>query len=160
MKGYSLIELIVVITVTGILVLLTAISVTWQRTEAQLLETRDRLLADIEFIKINSVTREPHGILFFSEKYEVHRLDDKNKDFFRDALEKTVIQAGPDGTVHMPDGMSITWNSCGGNNELWFDRKGLPRCKNWGLGMGTFLLVKGSQKIKLTLDSVGKITYE
>lgn len=131
MKGFTLIELIIVITVIGIVSLLAPIGIDWWLRETRLTETRDKLLADLEFVRRQSVTGEPHGIFFYKNKYEVRRLKDTNRNFVRDSEESTVLFPDPDGTVDLISDMTITWNSCSGNNEIWFDRKGIPRCDNW-----------------------------
>lgn len=46
------------------------------------------------------------------------------------------------------------------DSELWFDRRGVPRCSNWELGMSTVSVVSGSRALPITIDRAGKIRYE
>jgi prepilin-type N-terminal cleavage/methylation domain-containing protein len=160
MRGVTFIELIIVLTIIGIITLLAAVSVRWQANESRLSAMRDKFLADCEFIRINSIAREPHGIFMYPDKYEIRRLHDTNKNFIRDTGESTYLFPAPDGTVLLSEGMSLLWNSCKKNNELWFDRKGIPRCQNWGLGMGTFTFKRDDQKKTISIDRAGRIKYE
>ena len=160
MRGVTFIELIIVLTIIGIITLLAAVSVRWQANESRLSAMRDKFLADCEFIRINSIAREPHGIFMYPDKYEIRRLHDTNKNFIRDTGESTYLFPAPDGTVLLSEGMNLLWNSCKKNNELWFDRKGIPRCQNWGLGMGTFTFKRDDQKKTISIDRAGRIKYE
>jgi prepilin-type N-terminal cleavage/methylation domain-containing protein len=160
MKGFTLIELIIVISVIGIVSVIAPVGIDWWLSETRLTEARDKLLADLEFVRRQSITGEPHGIFFYTNKYEIRHLDDTNDNFVRDAGESAFLFPGSDGTIELMSDVTIAWNSCSGGNELWFDRKGIPRCNNWALGMGTITITKDSRTKGLVINRTGKIKYE
>jgi len=168
-KGITLIELIIVIAIIGIVTLLTTVAIDRWMRETRLTEMRDRLMADIEYVKLQSIARAPYGIFFYSApyRYEIRSLvDDGN--FIRDPGETSNCIADIAGTcdppiagcssaICLPSGMTFTW---GTDNELWFDRKGIPRNSTWGFGIRTITLSKGGSSKEIVIDQAGRIKYE
>ena len=62
--GVTLVELIIVIAIIGIIVLFATIDTGWFQRDARVSEARDRLLADVEDIKIKSLAEVPHAVFF------------------------------------------------------------------------------------------------
>lgn len=156
MRGVTLIELIVVMGILAVLLGFGIISIQWYIQGAKLTEIRDRFLADIEFVKFQSIAKVPNGMYLYSNKYELRTLNDTNENFIKDNTETGILN----NTVDLPSDVTLSWTNCSGDKELWFDRKGIPRCKDWGYGDGVIRLSK-SGKIKLIkLEKTGRIQYE
>lgn len=161
--GVTLVELIIVLAIIGIIVLFATIDTAWFQRDARVTEARDRLLADIEDVKLKSLAQVPHGIVVTggnNTSYTVVQLEDfrcsittttacltdadctggagtcsVTGNFKRDTGEATSTLS----TYNLPTNVRVSWNN---NNvaELWFDRKGVPRSNLWGLGPGTFAI--------------------
>jgi len=151
--GVTLVELIIVLAIIGIIVLFATIDTAWFQRDARVTEARDRLLADVEEVKLKSLAQVPHAIFVTdgnNTSYSVVQLKDykcsvtTTKDcltdtdctggagnctvtgnFKRDVGEETSTLS----TVTLQTGMRIQLT---GTNELWFDRKGIQRTSNWG----------------------------
>lgn len=171
MKGLTLIELVIVIAIIGVVIILAGVNIEWWRRESRLTELRDMLMADIEDVKIRSVTALPHAIFLYTDRYERRSLNDANSNFRRDAGETTNLLPASDGTddndVDLPTNIKLGRT---GGDELWFDRKGIPRTATWALGMTTLtlwydkdgdgLVDTDEQQKELTISSAGRIQYE
>lgn len=66
------------------------------------------------------------------------------------------------------NGVTVAWNRITSAGEcsnaadaiLWFDRKGVPRCSNWGLGMSELSVTMGGRSKTVNIDSAGRTRYE
>ncbi len=191
--GVTLIELLVVLTIIGILSAIVSFSASWFMRESRLIDNRDRLLADLEFMKLNAITKPPHAVFLYSpigslHYYELLELNDADGNFVRDAGELTTkltaseakgYNCDPDSSGGGNDAFcfridyKLTWTNCAGapsNTELWFDRKGIPRCSDWSNGSGIITIwmddnnnngIDAGELTKtITIDSSGRIQYE
>jgi prepilin-type N-terminal cleavage/methylation domain-containing protein len=156
MRGFTLIEMLVVIGIVGILLGLSIISVRWYIYGAKLTEVRDQFIADLEFVKLQSITKVPNGIYLYNNKYEIRVLNDTNGNFIRDTAENTTVN----NTINLPSNLTLTWTTCNGDKELWFDRKGIPRCKDWEYGDGQISFIKSGNTKTIKLEKTGRIQYE
>lgn len=192
-RGVTLIELLIVLAIIGILIALTTFAVDWFMRESRLNEHRDKLVADLEFVKLHSVTKSPRAVFLFAPAspaqhyYELHRLNDTNGNLLPDAGETTPnigetdakgYDCETDGTnagldaFCLPADYKMQWTNCAGpaNGQIWFDRKGIPRCSTWALGNGTITLwrdANGNSSLDadelrktIIIDIAGKIRYE
>lgn len=158
--GVTLIELIIVIAIIGIIALFVTMDVSWFMRDTRLSEARDRLLADIEDIKLKSLAKVPHGIFVTggnSTSYSIVQL----KDFRCSVATTTACLTDADctggaGTCSVTGNFkrdsgeaystlsTVTLNTnyrisfSDGDGELWFDRKGMPRTNTWGVTNNTF----------------------
>lgn len=195
MRGITLIELLVVISIIGIIMVIATINIQWFMRESKLNEIRDVLIADLEDIKLKSITGVPHGIRFDNKKnYSIIGLKDMR------CSNDTTIQCydnsdcpGGSGECSVPGNLMIDMNeqykiissaaspfplrgnyiinyTASDDNELWFDRKGLPRKKSWALHAKTITICydsngdgvcdSGEHQKNITINNAGKIQYE
>ena len=138
-KGVTLVELIIVIAIIGIIVLFATIDTAWFQRDARVTEARDKLLADIEDVKLKSLAKVPHAIEINDATkatwYKIVKLTDTNSNFKWDSGEAT-----PDvdnSTVTLATNVKISGPS---GRLLWFDRKGIPKNSIWGVGNTTFTI--------------------
>ncbi len=170
MRGFTLLELMIVTAIIGILATLATLdAVSWYR-ESRLTESRDKLLADIEDAKLKSIAGVPHAIIVdgggsgTGTRYFVCSLNDTNGDFAKTTGETSTTLL----TVDLPPSEKINVN--GGDDELWFDRKGIPRTSGWGvLGQtatiwydanGNGVCDSGEPIRKVVLSNSGRVQYE
>lgn len=146
-KGITLIELLIVLVIIGMIVLFATIDVSWFMRETRVSETRDRLVADIEDMKLKSLTQIPHGIIVTGGNNTNYRLVTltaaAGADFRRDSpadngsiINDPSVSINP---VNLPLNVRVELVGAGGD-ELWFDRKGVPRTEGWAT-LGRTLLV-------------------
>jgi prepilin-type N-terminal cleavage/methylation domain-containing protein len=169
--GVTLVELIIVIAIIGIIVLFATIDTAWFQKDARVSEARDRLLADIEDVKLKSLAQVPHAIetndATKATWYKIVKLNDTNGNFKWDSGEAT-----PDvdnSTVTLATNVKISGPS---GRLLWFDRKGIPKNSIWGVGNTTFTIwydADGSGTINgnesdtsktIIISDTGRIQYE
>jgi len=156
MRGYTIIELTIILLIITILISLSYINMINYYNDSKLQYIQNLLLSDLELTKFNSIRREPFAIFIYEDRYEIRKLNDINNNFVRDNLEASELISSKDPIITMPKNIFITWNGCSGNKELWFDRKGVPRCKNWGLGMGTIKISNGKSFREIVISKNGR----
>lgn len=186
MRGYTLIEVLTVIALIAIVCTLGVIGGRALLTSSQLNEARDQFLAFVEEAKVRSATGRPHGIVIASvNAYRLVRLADSG---FCSATTTTSCDctdgcsnACPGGEIclfgdfrragtesifevsaaNLKPGVQITRSNACGDGELWFDRKGVPRCSDWNtLGFSTISFTSGGNTMRITLDRSGRVRYE
>ncbi len=194
MRGFTLIELMLVIVVIGIVITLTTIELTWWMRESKLTEFRDRAIADLEDIKIKSITRYPHGMICEPLRYRIVALKDMRcsnnnqpclpetsvvdcgapdlctvtGDFIKDSVEGNyTIQFAGNPFELMPRYPNYMFDC---PDELWFDRRGIPRTINWAVNNITFRIYydenkngaydSGELNKSMTVDTTGRVRYE
>ena len=129
--GVTLVELIIVLAIIGIIVLFATIDTAWFQRDARVSEARDRLLADVEEAKLKSITNVPHAIFVVgaATSYTVRKLPDTDANFKRDTTETASIEIVSTSSLSTNVKVRLT-----GGDELWFDRKGVPRTSTWRIG--------------------------
>ncbi len=128
MKGYTLIELFLVIIIIAILATFAMLNTAEWIRDANVKEARDMVIADIESIKLKSMSGLPHAILVSggtNTLFTVNQLIDTDGNFAKNGTETSSVER----TETLPRRVKIN-NSSG--EELWFDRKGVPRSSTWG----------------------------
>jgi len=173
--GVTLVELIIVIAIIGIIVLFATIDTAWFQRDARVTEARDRLLANLEDMKLKSLTRYPHGITFpnltNATSYTLVKLSDAaGADFKRDSGDTASIEnlpAAPENPVNLPTNVRIRFSD---STELWFDRKGVPRTATWTVINRILFIwydadgdgVQDADEItkRIDVENGGKIQYE
>lgn len=189
--GVTLVEVLVVMAIIIALTVLVTVAGDWFLRENKLIEYRDQLVSDLEYTKLQSITKLPHYVFLNSTSsqhyYELRELlTDTDGDFYPDAGETIqnigwqeargyncdMNSTGDNDAFCLKDEYNISWTNCGGGSseELWFDRKGIPRCDTWALGMGTITLYRDENgddtwqspelSKTITIDMVGRIRYE
>jgi len=165
-KGYTLVEMLVVIVIIGILISMATIGINAFLRNSKLNEYRDGFLSMVEEARTRSIVSVPHAIEFVNgSNYRLVRLNDVNNNFIVDGSEgNTVIES-----ASLKSDYTISWNrdtsgadpcTDASDSLLWFDRKGIPRCNNWGLGMSTITFTSKSMTKQIVIDRAGKIKYE
>jgi prepilin-type N-terminal cleavage/methylation domain-containing protein len=164
--GITLIELLVVIAIIGVLIALVAIDTDWLMRETRLTEARDQLLADIEDVKLKSISDVPHAIYVAggeATQYSVRRLNDANNNFRKDTGEtwSTILRwstfSGSNVRVALNGDVDGTSNAA----ELWFDRKGVPRLHTWGeIGRSLSVGYTGGSWKTIAISRYGRVQYE
>jgi len=188
-QGYSLVEVLTVVAIVSILASIAALSVFEAIRDGTLSRERDTLLANIEEAKARSISSRPSGIRFNAggTSYETIVMRGNcnanpatlcNAD--SDCVSPDYCSMGAfqyDGnssrihvlnTYNFPSGMIIGWtrqtsaSECSNATDvlLWFDRKGVPRCSNWGLGMTTLDLTLSGKTKSVVIDRAGRVKYE
>jgi len=155
--GVTLVELMVVITIVAVMLGFAALSMVGMSRGAKLNEARDQLLADIQDVKLKSISGVPHAIYVTggSTSYTVRKLNINDANFIKDS------EADVDGaivsTVNLPSGMTINTTI---SPQVWFDRKGLPKTSGWAQATGSFTLTKDGETRTIIISQTGRIQYE
>lgn len=166
MKGYTLIELFLVIVIIAITATFAMLNTAEWLRDANVKEARDMVVATLESVKLKSMTGLPHAILVSggtNTLFTVNRLNDADGNFAKNDTETSSVVR----TETLPRRVKIT-NSSG--EELWFDRKGVPRRSTWGES-GTTITIwhdtnnnntpdAGEPTRYITISSHGRIQYE
>ncbi len=163
MRGFTMVELMVVISIIAIVATFAALNAASWLREARVGESRDLLVSDLEWIKLRSMAGVPHAVFVAggtSTSYSLQKLTDADSNFMRDIGESTTALR----YIALPQNVKISLN---GGDELWFDRKGVPRTGVWGVIGRTFTLwydangnnaVDGGEfKREIVLSSGGRI---
>lgn len=172
--GVTLIELIIVIAIIGIIVLFATIDTAWFQRDARVTEARDRLLADIEDVKLKSLAQVPHAVFITcaGASYTVRRLTDANSNFKKDSGEgdDVLLTVSLSTSSNVKVRYNTTCTPGVGTSELWFDRKGIPKSSSWGIGNRTFTIwydADGDNNIDddetnktIIISDTGRIQYE
>lgn len=188
-KGFSLIEILTVIVIISILAAIAALSVFEAIREGTVSRERDLLVAAVQEAKARSISSRPSGIRFAGGggSYDIIVMKGNcsttsatlcNGDTDCPATEYCSMGAFRyDGNIsritvlstHSPGtGITVGWTRLTGSgncasatdNILWFDRKGIPRCANWGLGMTSLTVTMAGSTKKVSIDEAGRVKYE
>jgi prepilin-type N-terminal cleavage/methylation domain-containing protein len=164
--GVTLVELLIVLAIIGIIVLFATIDTGWFQKDARVTEARDRLLADIEDAKLKSLAKVPHGIIVATTSYRMVCLKEGSCTTTAQACcQDSDCTTSPPQTCTFPATVNFkkdTGQDCPaacsdipnstatlstnvkvsktGTDELWFDRKGIPKSSSWGIGNTTFTI--------------------
>jgi prepilin-type N-terminal cleavage/methylation domain-containing protein len=177
--GVTLVELLIVIAIIGIIVLFATIDTAWFQRDARVTEARDRLLADIEDAKLKSLAQVPHGIIVTggnNTSYRIVRLSDAaGADFKRDTpADDSSINDLTGSPVNLQTNClkcRIQLTGLTSGDEVWFDRKGIPRTNNWAATVnatfrvwyddnGDTAYTTGEQTKTISVNQDGRIQYE
>jgi len=155
--GITLIELLIVIAIIGIIAALVTLDAGWFQREGRVTEARDRLVADIEDVKLKSLAQVPHAIkIINSTSYKIVKLNDTNSNFKWDSGEDTTDI--DNSTVTLATNVKISGPS---GSLLWFDRKGNAKSSTWGVGNTTFTIwydSNGNGTYNVSPDDDGEIS--
>ena len=152
-KGFTLIELLIVMALIGTLTGIAALGLMQWKYNSTINEYRDLVLADLEFARSKSITSVPYVIVPGNGSYLLGQLNDTNNNLQKDPGENYNIIK----TELLPNGLTIQYSN---GQQLWFDRKGIPRTSNWALGMGTITIQYQGLNRTITVSSSGRIQYE
>lgn len=165
-RGVTLIELLVVLAIIGIIALFALVDFQWYARDSRLSESRDYLLSMLEETKLRAISGVPYGVAITGTSFKMIKLNDINLDFIKNSTETAADVANTSYTV--PSGMTLSGPA---NNELWFDRKGIPRrTDTWALNATTFTLWydkngngtpdSNEQAKTVVVSTDGRIKYE
>lgn len=119
--GFSILEVLVVIAILSILTAIAVSQYAKYKRDRELTSQANNLLNEISWIKSQSISKEPHGIIIRINNYTI----------FKDLDGNCNIDEGDDivRTVDFITGITAT-----ANQTIVFDRKGYPRNTTCALG--------------------------
>lgn len=147
--GFTLIEILLVITIIGVLTGLVAMNMAEEVKKSRLKEATTQFYGDLKKCRVDAMTNggigTTRGFGFnFNDatSYNLFRFDDANNDYIFDSGEPGELQV-----ISVPNGVQMKWNDAGTLKDpvnlgaRLFDRRGWLRTANWStVGNATFVL--------------------
>ncbi|WP_353684269.1 prepilin-type N-terminal cleavage/methylation domain-containing protein [Thermodesulfovibrio sp. 3907-1M] len=146
--GFSLFELLIIIAIVSFLMYIGYSQYTKYKADRELMRQANQLADDIGWIKSQSISKEPHGMVINLDNYTLFKDIDGNCSFT--AQDKIIS------VVNFMNG--ITNSSI---TIFVFDRKGYPRDSNCGIGASGVTLknTNNNQKI-ININKYGRIQIQ
>ncbi len=147
--GFSLLELLVIIAILSILMYAGISQYTKYKADRELTRQANQIANDLSWIKSQSISKEPHGIVITLNNYTL----------FKDLDGSCGFSAGDEiiSVVNFIKGITQQNSS----QTIVFDRKGYPRDNNCALGLSSITLLNyyNNKKI-INISRYGRIQIQ
>ncbi|ACI20223.1 MULTISPECIES: prepilin-type N-terminal cleavage/methylation domain-containing protein [Thermodesulfovibrio] len=133
--GFSILELLIIIAILSILMYVGVSQYTKYKADRELMRQANMLTDEISWIKSQSISKEPYGIVVNIGSYTIFKDSDGNCNFNNaETVKSQSFISGITATV---------------SQTLVFDRKGYPRTITCALGVSSITLknINNNQKI-------------
>jgi len=152
--GFSIIELLIVIAIISILMAVGISQYTKYKADRELMRQANMLMDEINWIKSQSISKEPHGIVITVSNYTLFK--DLDGDCNYSAGEEIKDENGNPKVYNFESGITSSTTQ-----TIVFDRKGYPRDTNCGLGQMSITLSNnlGHKKL-ICISRYGRIKIE
>lgn len=138
--GFSILEILIVIAILSILMAISVSIYTRYKLDRELTRQTNQLLNEISWIKSQSISKEPHGIMITLSNYTIFKDSDGDCSY---TTGNEIVRI-----VNFIDGITGTTSP----QTFVFDRKGHPRGSNCTLGT-----LEGTITLKNTNDNIKNI---